>query len=314
MNMSYMFQCCGSLTALDVSGFDTSNVVSMFNMFLLCSSLTALDVSGWDTSNVTSMGNMFYGCGSLTALDVSGFDTSNVTHMGDMFFQCFSLAALDVKGWDTSNVENMEGMFAGCSSLATLDVSGFDTSFVTDMRYMFSGCSNLKTIYASEYFEVVDSDYMFADCTSLVGGTGTTYDDSRISSDYARVDNPPDAPGYFTEKKSSVERKPVTLTLKLRDSSGKEVVMDDLRESVEIVPEVKTEDTPESDLKTADIFLVIYDSKGMMISLQQWEVDLTNPLSFIQTTPIPQDADASYVKFIMLSSSLTPLTAAQELA
>ena len=31
-------------------------------MFFLCSSLTSLDVSGFDTSNVTDMGCMFYDC------------------------------------------------------------------------------------------------------------------------------------------------------------------------------------------------------------------------------------------------------------
>ena len=31
-------------------------------MFFLCSSLTSLDVSGFDTSNVSDMGCMFYDC------------------------------------------------------------------------------------------------------------------------------------------------------------------------------------------------------------------------------------------------------------
>ena len=83
-----------------------------------------------------------------------------------------------------------------------------------------------------------------------------------------------------------------------------------MRDGAELAPEVTiTGDA----LDTADIFLVIYDSQGMMIDLQSWEVDLSQPLSFIRTTPIPQDKDASYVKFIMLSSNLTPLTAAQAL-
>jgi surface protein len=54
-------------------------------MFENCSSLTSLDVSGFDTSNVTSMGAMFYNCSGLTSLDLSGFDTSKVTGMNNMF-------------------------------------------------------------------------------------------------------------------------------------------------------------------------------------------------------------------------------------
>ena len=177
---------------------------------------------------------------------------------------------------------------------------------------MFSDCKNLKTIYASEYFEAKNGHMMFYGCTSLVGGAGTKCPEYGTNDERARIDNPPDAPGYFTEKK--VVRTPVTLTLKLRDSSGKAVTMDDLRDGAEIAPEVTVaQAVPESELKTADIFLVIYDSQGMMIDLQSWEVDLSNPLSFIQTHAIPQGRDASYVKFIMLSSNLTPLTAAQAL-
>ena len=53
----------------------------MVFMFSKCSSLTNLDVSRFDTSNVTSMSCMFDGCSSLTTLDVSRFDTSKVTGM-----------------------------------------------------------------------------------------------------------------------------------------------------------------------------------------------------------------------------------------
>ncbi len=49
------------------------------------SSVTSLDVSSFDTSNVTTMSYMFYGMSSVTGLDVSNFDTSNVTDMTDMF-------------------------------------------------------------------------------------------------------------------------------------------------------------------------------------------------------------------------------------
>ena len=46
----------------------------MWYMFRECSSLTNLDVSNFDTSQVTNMGNMFSECNSLTNLDVSNFN------------------------------------------------------------------------------------------------------------------------------------------------------------------------------------------------------------------------------------------------
>ena len=85
-----------------------------------CSSLTQLDVSGFDTSNVTDMGLMFDGCSSLTNLDMSGFDTSNVTDMGLMFDGCSSLTNLDMSGFDMSNVTDMSEVLSGCNSLTTV--------------------------------------------------------------------------------------------------------------------------------------------------------------------------------------------------
>jgi surface protein len=64
-NMDSMFECCTSLTSLDLSSFNTSKVTYMGGLFDSCSSLTSLDLSIFNTSNVTDMGYMFYGCASL---------------------------------------------------------------------------------------------------------------------------------------------------------------------------------------------------------------------------------------------------------
>ena len=145
-NTSYMFRNCTSLTSLDLSHFDTSNVTNMFTMFEGCTSLTSLDLSGWNTSKVTNMESMFYNCSSLTSLDLSHFDTNNVTNMGSMFCCCRSLTSLDLSGWNTSKVTDMSGMFSACHSLTSLDLSGWNTSKVTDTSYMFNNCNYLTTI------------------------------------------------------------------------------------------------------------------------------------------------------------------------
>jgi hypothetical protein len=44
------------------------------------------------------------------------------------------------------------------------------------------------------------SKNVFNDCTSLVGGQGTTYDANHVGADYAHIDGGPDNPGYFTKK------------------------------------------------------------------------------------------------------------------
>ena len=56
--------------------------------------LTSLNVSCFDTSNVTDMSGMFYACSSLTNLDLSSFDTSKVTNFDKMFTDCINLEIL----------------------------------------------------------------------------------------------------------------------------------------------------------------------------------------------------------------------------
>ena len=87
VSVAFMFYGCSSLTSLDLSGWNTSNVKYMSEMFRECSSLTTLDLSGWNTSNVTDMNNMFYYCNKLSNLtlgtewasnsSISSFDLSS---------------------------------------------------------------------------------------------------------------------------------------------------------------------------------------------------------------------------------------------
>ena len=55
------------------------------NSMFSYSKVPALDLSGFDTSNVTDMSYMFAGS-KVTILDLSSFNTSNVTNMNAMFY------------------------------------------------------------------------------------------------------------------------------------------------------------------------------------------------------------------------------------
>ena len=185
---------------------NTSEVTDMSYMFSNCESLTSLDVSTFNTSKVTSMAVMFWGCTNLTSLDVSNFNTSNVTSMQSMFGHSNNLTILDLSSFDTHNVTVMYEMFSDCWQLKTLDLRGFNTSKVTSMRAMFYGCTDLETIYARNDWNtaaVGNSVDMFFNCVSLVGGQGTTYNDSHSDKTYARIDGGPSNPGYFTEWKEA---------------------------------------------------------------------------------------------------------------
>ena len=184
-DMFGMFTGCGSLTDLDLSGFDTSNVTNMYAMFRGCSSLTSLDLANFDTSKVTDMCFMFYSCGGLTSLDLANFDTSNVTDMSMMFSWCSNLTSLNLVNFDTSNVTDMSLMFGWCSSLSSLNLVNFDTSKVTDMSAMFSLCSNLTSLNLSNFdtSAVTEMDDILTGCDVL---TDLNCSDARILKEYNR--------------------------------------------------------------------------------------------------------------------------------
>ena len=159
-------------------------------------------LSGFNTAQVTSMLNMFSNCRSLTSLDLSNFNTAQVTSMSYMFYGCSGLTNLDLSSFNTAKVTSMYSMFCGCSSLTSLDLSSFNPAQLVNTRYMFQDCSDLATIYAGSGWSTATVTYsgdMFLNCTSLVGGMGTTYNSSHVDATYAHIDGGPSNPGYFTE-------------------------------------------------------------------------------------------------------------------
>ncbi len=177
-NMSYMFAGCSSLAQLTLGSFGTDKVTNMSDMFDGCAALTSLDLSWFNTSNVTDMSYMFSACEKLTTLNLSKFNTAKVTDMSYMFANCSSLASIDLSKFNTTKVTNMSHMFFECTNLTTLNLSSFNTAQVENMENMFSFCTALTTIQVSNKFvttSVTNSDYMFGDCTSLVGAVA--YDD-----------------------------------------------------------------------------------------------------------------------------------------
>ena len=137
-----MFQECKSLTSLNLSSFNTSNVTTMLWMFTKCSSLTNLDLSNFNTSNVTEMRGMFSNCSSLTTLDLSNFNTSKVTKFGS-------------DGYTS-------GMFAGCSKLTTT-ISIMNANVTADnYKYMFYNAATdpnaqITVNYIADASTLVDS-------------------------------------------------------------------------------------------------------------------------------------------------------------
>lgn len=110
-----------------------------------------IDLSEYDTSNIVDMSHMFAHC--YYDIDLSKFNTRNVTNMCCMFVCSPNLVELDLSSFDTSKVEYVHYMFAGCSSLVRLDLSNFDASSFQDYENMFIDCGKLTYIKCRKDFK-----------------------------------------------------------------------------------------------------------------------------------------------------------------
>ena len=91
-NMMGFFDNCENIYSVDLSNFDSSNVIDMGLMFNECYALEEIvGLNYLNTKKVTKMDSMFHGCENLINLDLSSFNTSNVTDMSFMFAQCINL-------------------------------------------------------------------------------------------------------------------------------------------------------------------------------------------------------------------------------
>ena len=157
--------------------------------------------TGWDTDGTKSYV-------TKVVFDPS-FANFRPTTTYDWFYRMQNLESITGMSYlNTSEVTRMGWMFAICTKLTSLDLSNFNTSQVTDMAYMFNGSSNLQTIYVDSGWStaaVTNSESMFANCSSLVGGQGTTWSTyNPKDKTYARIDGGTSNPGYFTEKNPPV--------------------------------------------------------------------------------------------------------------
>ena len=124
------------------------------------------------------------------------------TSVASWFYNFTKLTSVEgVRYWDTSKAKNFYALFTRCSGLTTLDIAGLRTAGATSLESFFNGCTSLKTIYVDSNFVVsegMNSNNMFKDCTSLVGGAGTVFDSGKTNREYAYIDYGTARPGYFT--------------------------------------------------------------------------------------------------------------------
>lgn len=113
-----------------MSSFDTSEVTNMFCAFYGCTNFTTLDLSNFNTSNVISNGmmQMFQNCSKLTSLDLSSFVTSKMVNMSSMFNNCSNLTT--IKGTiDMKSCKYCYNMFYNCPKLTGVKIRNPPSDF-----------------------------------------------------------------------------------------------------------------------------------------------------------------------------------------
>ena len=149
VNMKGMFKDSSRITDINMSSFNTSKVTDMSEMFYGATSLPTINLSSFDFQNVTDMNSMFFQLPNLQTVIVSRFNTGKVTNFKNMFWRA-SITSLNTAGFETQSAVNMSGMFYG-TRIPNLDLSSFNTQNVTDMSGMFSETEYTVNLYLTNF-------------------------------------------------------------------------------------------------------------------------------------------------------------------
>lgn len=93
-NSLFAFYEGESIEGFGIDTWDTSNVINMSGMFQQCGSLTELDLSNFNTGNVREIGAIFVYCISLETLDIRNFDLTRAFDYSYMIVECPKLHTL----------------------------------------------------------------------------------------------------------------------------------------------------------------------------------------------------------------------------
>lgn len=171
---------------IDLTEFDTTNVVNMDYMFLKADLGDCLKVN---SSTDTQINNIKLSTSEITIRDEDvrfsqgsstntqantsnqntlTLNTEGVTSMSGMFKDC-KVKHLDIRNLRTHNVTDFSDMFYNCDSLIDLNIDGFNTSKAEDLCGMFHGCHKLTQLKVKHFNvnSVLNMSYLFSGCRSL---------------------------------------------------------------------------------------------------------------------------------------------------
>jgi len=138
-------------TALNITATDAPTISStnLLSTFFLCNSLTSLDFSGWDVSNVTNFSTMLKGCSGLTEAGVNsiaGWDVGSGQDFSGMLIGVTNIGSLNLSGWDITSATNFSGFING-----NLSTNGYNALLISWAAQSFIQNGQTATFGGSTY-------------------------------------------------------------------------------------------------------------------------------------------------------------------
>ena len=271
--------------------------------FSNCASLTSLAIP----HSVSAIDNgVFYGCASLTSLAIP----DSVSAIGEWAFaKCAGLTGVTIPD---SVASIGYGAFYACESLKSVAIPARVTTLYGNMFY---GCASLTSVAVPDSLTAVFSG-AFDACPSLTdvsyGGSATQWSEIRIY-------------GYNDALRNATVRchaKDIGIGITLTDQNGETVDgngrtgettdQNAFRDGAEFTAKFQALDLDAAKkLVVANVFAIFFDKDGLMVSLRQWEMDLSDAdnLSFMADITIPEGAKR--LKILILGDHFEPLRAAR---
>lgn len=194
-NMSLMFYYCNALSALDLSSFDTTNVVDFTNMFVSDTGIVYMDMSNWvinksafNSFNVPiladSINTDLNSILKIKNLDLSGIGEILTNNTLGTILESNFYHYVDASGWKLPpEVRTLHNVFYGMWDLHAIDISNWegweyvttiDGSFISTPGGPFP--SRNFTVYAEADFDITGKTFTNETCEhiDLLGGSTET--------------------------------------------------------------------------------------------------------------------------------------------
>lgn len=146
-NMRYMFYSAAGLLELDLSKFDFTNITSFYYMLQKCSALKkVIFPSNLKANNVTTMYGMFGYDYALEEVNLAESEFNENTSLNSLFYYCSTIEKIDLSNMKVPKVTDANSMFNLCSALKEINMRGVEMPLLTKVATMFSGCTNLEKL------------------------------------------------------------------------------------------------------------------------------------------------------------------------